>query len=142
MTVPEAPPILELRNVRAGYGPIEVVHGVDLAVASGSVMALLGPNGGGKTTMLDVCVGTLAASSGEVCFEGTAVTRALVDDCARGESAPCPKGGGSFPTSACGRTSSWPPRSGSRWTALRRWPSPDSTAQRAAEADGRDAVRG
>ena len=40
----EAPtPLLELDGVRAGYGPIEVLHGVDLAVAPGTVMALLGP---------------------------------------------------------------------------------------------------
>ena len=60
------PPILELHDIRAGYGPIEVVHGVSLEVPAGSVMALLGPNGGGKTTMLNVCAGTLAPNSGEV----------------------------------------------------------------------------
>src|SRR6202012_1612261 len=77
------PPILELRDVRAGYGPIEVVHGVSLEVATGSVMALLGPNGGGKTTMLNVCSGTLGPNSGDVCFEGAVVTKSSADDRAR-----------------------------------------------------------
>ena len=69
---PGAAPIFELRDVRAGYGPIEVVHGVSLEVPAGSVMALLGPNGGGKTTLLNVCAGTLDANSGDVCFRGRA----------------------------------------------------------------------
>jgi branched-chain amino acid transport system ATP-binding protein len=68
------PLILELRDIRAGYGSIEVVHGVNLEVPAGSVVALLGPNGGGKTTMLNVCAGTLAPSGGEVRFEGETVT--------------------------------------------------------------------
>ena len=80
---PGVPPILELRDIRAGYGPIEVVHGVSLEVAAGSVMALLGPNGGGKTTMLNVCSGTLAPNSGDVCFEGAVVTSKSADDRAR-----------------------------------------------------------
>ena len=57
MKDPSAPSILELRDIRAGYGPIEVVHGISLEVATGSVMALLGPNGGGKTTLLNVSSG-------------------------------------------------------------------------------------
>ena len=77
------PPILELRDVRAGYGPVEVVHGVSLEVAAGSVMALLGPNGGGKTTMLNICAGTLAPNSGDVCFEGAVVTSKSADGRAR-----------------------------------------------------------
>ncbi len=50
------------------YGSIEVLHGVDLTLAPGAVVALLGPNGGGKTTTLKVCSGILPghrpASSG------------------------------------------------------------------------------
>ncbi len=42
--------LIELRGVRAAYGTIEVLHGIDLAVMPGQVMALLGPNGAGKTT--------------------------------------------------------------------------------------------
>ena len=45
---------LELRGRRAGYGRIEVLHGVDLQVPAGTVFALLGPNGAGKTTTLQV----------------------------------------------------------------------------------------
>src|SRR5437660_283872 len=41
---------IELRDVHAGYGRIEVLHGVDLAVPAGTVYALLGPNGAGKST--------------------------------------------------------------------------------------------
>ena len=102
---PGVPPILELRDIRAGYGPIEVVHGVSLEVAAGSVMALLGPNGGGKTTMLNVCSGTLAPNSGDVCFEGAVVTSHVGGrSCPEGASARCPKDAASFPTSPCGRT--------------------------------------
>ena len=91
------PPIFELRDIRAGYGPIEVVHGVSLEVPVGSVMALLGPNGGGKTTLLNVCAGTLAPSSGEVRFEGDAVTTLTADGRARRGICTVPEGRGIFP---------------------------------------------
>jgi branched-chain amino acid transport system ATP-binding protein len=91
------PPILELRDIRAGYGPVEVVHGVSLEVAAGSVMALLGPNGGGKTTMLNICAGTLAPNSGDVCFEGAVVTSTSADGRARMGICTVPEGRGVFP---------------------------------------------
>ena len=46
------PPSVSVRDVRASYGRIEVLHGVDLEVPAGSVFALLGPNGAGKSTLL------------------------------------------------------------------------------------------
>ena len=57
-------PVLELRNIRAAYGRIEVLHGVDLVVPPRSVVALLGPNGAGKTTTLRVASGQHRPSSG------------------------------------------------------------------------------
>jgi branched-chain amino acid transport system ATP-binding protein len=96
-TEPGVPPILDLRDIRAGYGPIEVVHGVSLQVAAGSVMALLGPNGGGKTTILNVCSGTLAPNSGDVFFEGAVVTSMSADDRARTGICTVPEGRGIFP---------------------------------------------
>ncbi len=90
-------PVLELRDVRAGYGPIEVVHGVSLEVPAGSVMALLGPNGGGKTTLLNVCAGTLLATSGEVRFQGEPVTSLSADGRARRGLCTVPEGRGIFP---------------------------------------------
>jgi branched-chain amino acid transport system ATP-binding protein len=90
-------PILELRDVRAGYGPIEVVHGVSLSVPTGAVVALLGPNGGGKTTMLNVCAGTLSPSAGEVYFEGEPVTAVSADGRARRGICTVPEGRGIFP---------------------------------------------
>jgi len=92
-----APPILELHDIRAGYGPIEVVHGVSLEVPMGSVTALLGPNGGGKTTLLNVCAGILAPSGGEVRFEGEAVTVLSADGRARRGICTVPEGRGIFP---------------------------------------------
>ncbi len=90
-------PILELRDIRAGYGPIEVVHGVTLEVPAGSVVALLGPNGGGKTTMLNVCAGTLAPTDGEVRFGGETVTSVSADGRARRGICTVPEGRGIFP---------------------------------------------
>ena len=56
-----AKPLLELSGVRAGYGPVKVLHGVDLAVGEGEVVALLGGNGAGKTTTMKVDPGAAAA---------------------------------------------------------------------------------
>jgi len=59
-------PILELKDVHAGYGRIEVLSGVDLVVPRGAVIALLGPNGAGKTTLLKVISGLVKASRGHI----------------------------------------------------------------------------
>ena len=55
---------LSLYDVRAGYGRIEVLHGVDIHVRPGQVTALLGPNGAGKTTALSVMSGLLTPTAG------------------------------------------------------------------------------
>ena len=97
MSQPAPAPIFELRDIRAGYGPIEVVHGVSLEVPAGSVVALLGPNGGGKTTLLNVCAGTLAPTGGEVRFDGDQVTLVSADGRARRGICTVPEGRGIFP---------------------------------------------
>lgn len=93
----DEPPLLELRDVHAAYGPIEVLHGVDLAVPQGSVVALLGPNGGGKSTTLKVIAGLLPATHGEVRLAGTVVNGASADELARRGLCLIPEGRGVFP---------------------------------------------
>jgi branched-subunit amino acid ABC-type transport system permease component/ABC-type branched-subunit amino acid transport system ATPase component len=67
-------PILELRQIRAGYGEVEVLHGVDLVVPRGQVVAVLGANGAGKSTLCGVAAGAVAATSGSVSLDGRDVT--------------------------------------------------------------------
>jgi branched-chain amino acid transport system ATP-binding protein len=78
---PAAP--LQLRDVRAGYGRIEVLHGVDLDVRRGTVTALLGPNGAGKTTALGVMSGLLTPTAGCRHVEGRHLNSASAEDLAR-----------------------------------------------------------
>jgi ABC-type branched-subunit amino acid transport system ATPase component/branched-subunit amino acid ABC-type transport system permease component len=61
---------LRLSGVRAGYGAVQVLHGVDLEVPAGSITAVLGPNGAGKTTLCNVLAGAVRTSSGTVSFFG------------------------------------------------------------------------
>jgi branched-chain amino acid transport system ATP-binding protein len=91
------PPMLELRGVRAAYGRIEVLHGVDLVVPRGSVVALLGPNGGGKTTTIKVASGQLPPTAGCVHIGGRHVNGADVDALARIGVCTIPEGRGIFP---------------------------------------------
>jgi iron complex transport system ATP-binding protein len=56
---------LEVRDLRAGYGPVEVLHGVSLEAPHGAVTALLGPNGAGKTTLLQIAAALIHPSSGK-----------------------------------------------------------------------------
>lgn len=92
-----AEPLLELRDVRAAYGPIEVLHGVDLQVPVGAAVALLGPNGGGKSTTLKVISGLLTPTGGEIRMAGRAVTGASAEDLARLGVCTIPEGRGIFP---------------------------------------------
>jgi branched-chain amino acid transport system ATP-binding protein len=89
-------PLLELVNVHAGYGPIEVLHGVELAVPAGAVVVLLGPNGGGKSTTLRVCCGLHPITSGELRLGGTAVNGISADRLARLGVCTVPEGRGIF----------------------------------------------
>ena len=92
-----AEPLLELRGVTAGYGRIQVLHGVDLAVPEGSVFALLGPNGAGKTTSLRVAAGLHEPSGGAVLLGGHRVNGARPEELARRGVCTVPEGRGVFP---------------------------------------------
>ena len=63
-------PLLELRSVDAAYGPFRALFGVSLAVRPGTVTALLGANGAGKTTVARVATGLVRPTAGEMWFEG------------------------------------------------------------------------
>lgn len=70
---PPAPPALELRSVRCGYGRIEVLRGLTLTVPAGTVFAILGRNCAGKTTLLKVSSGRLPVTEGCVHLSGVHV---------------------------------------------------------------------
>ncbi len=70
MTPDSRTPILSLRNIKKSYGLIEVLHGIDLDVCAGEVVALLGENGAGKSTVSNVISGTVLPSSGTMTWQG------------------------------------------------------------------------
>src|SRR5918993_674241 len=66
--------MLEVRALRAGYGGTEVLRGLDLSVGAGEIVAVLGSNGVGKTTLNKVLSGVLRANGGEILFDGKTLT--------------------------------------------------------------------
>jgi len=68
--------MLEVAQLRSGYGMFEVLDRVDLAVPDGAIIALLGHNGAGKSTLLKAVFGLLPVRGGTVRFDGADVTRA------------------------------------------------------------------
>ncbi|MGL4321103.1 MAG: ATP-binding cassette domain-containing protein [Paracoccaceae bacterium] len=67
-------PILELENVDKSFGPIHVLHGINLKVHPGEVLCLLGDNGAGKSTLIKTLAGVHKPTSGSVKFEGKPVS--------------------------------------------------------------------
>ena len=68
------PPMLEVENIEAGYGPIRALDRGSLEVAAGELVAIIGANGAGKTTLLMAISGVVPTRGGEVRFEGRSVT--------------------------------------------------------------------
>ena len=66
--------LLTIEGLRAGYGAVEVLRGVDIRISHGELIALLGSNGAGKTTLNAVMSGLLAPRSGRVIFDGEDLT--------------------------------------------------------------------
>jgi branched-chain amino acid transport system ATP-binding protein len=68
--------LLDITQLRAGYGRVEVLRGVDLQVHAGEIVALLGSNGAGKSTLNNVASGLVPATAGRVLFDGQDITNA------------------------------------------------------------------
>jgi branched-chain amino acid transport system ATP-binding protein len=90
-------PLLRLRNVEARYGRLVALSNVSLVVPEGSVVALLGPNGVGKSTMLRTISGMLKPAAGEIWFDGRRIDGLGDHVIARRGLAHIPEGRGIFP---------------------------------------------
>lgn len=91
------PVVLQLDDVRAGYGRVQVLRGVSFVVPERSVVALLGPNGVGKTTTLRAIAGTLPTTGGSISLDGRRIDRLSPDQRARRGLVLIPEGRGIFP---------------------------------------------
>jgi branched-chain amino acid transport system ATP-binding protein len=67
-------PLLQVENLQAAYGAVQVVWDISLQVSSGQVVSIIGPNGAGKTTTLKVLAGVLPSKSGTITFCGHDIT--------------------------------------------------------------------
>lgn len=90
-------PILEVIDLHAAYGRIEVLRGVDLVVPKGAVVALLGPNGAGKSTLVKVISGQKKATSGDIHLGGVHLRGAGSEELARAGLCTIPEGRSVFP---------------------------------------------
>lgn len=72
--LPEVPPLLEVSGVRVSYGRIEAVRGVDLTVAPGEFVGIIGSNGAGKSSLMRALSGVLRPAGGSIRFDGQMTT--------------------------------------------------------------------
>ena len=90
-------PLLEVRQVHTYYGRIQALKGVDLVVAPGEIVTLIGANGAGKTTLMMTICGNPQARSGEIVFDGRPITRMPTHELVRLGLAHAPEGRRIFP---------------------------------------------
>jgi len=89
------PELLEAKNLKAGYGPGNVLHGLDVTVGPKGVVTLLGANGAGKTTFLRAVCGMIR-TEGEISVDGTRIDGTATEDIVRRGVAHVPEGRGTF----------------------------------------------
>ncbi|MBN9601706.1 MAG: ABC transporter ATP-binding protein [Afipia felis] len=90
-------PLLAIRGLRAAYGNIEALKGIDLDVQRGEIVALIGANGAGKSTLMMTIFGRPRARSGEILFDGEDITHTPTHELARLRIAQSPEGRRIFP---------------------------------------------
>ncbi len=90
--------MLTVKSLVAGYGKVQVLHGIDLVVPEGSLVTLIGSNGAGKTTTLRVISGMIAPQSGTVELDGQNIAGLAAFEIARCGLAHSPEGRRVFPT--------------------------------------------
>ncbi len=95
-TVRPAEPVLEAKGLKASYGPIQVIHGIDFVVNQGEVVVILGANGAGKTTTLRAISGMID-TGGSVKLNGEEIVGKNSADVVRRGVAHVPQGRGTFP---------------------------------------------
>jgi ABC-type branched-subunit amino acid transport system ATPase component len=77
------PPILRAEDVRAGYDAGDIIHGISVSVAAGTVASVVGPNGSGKSTLLKALAGVIRPTSGRVLASGRDITGLPSEEVAR-----------------------------------------------------------
>jgi branched-chain amino acid transport system ATP-binding protein len=87
--------LLEVKNLRAGYGQTQVLHGIDFAIEKGAITALLGANGAGKTTTLRALC-AMVKTEGDIRFDGKGIGALRTEDIVRLGVAHVPDGRGTF----------------------------------------------
>ena len=97
MTTATADPILDARAIHAWYGSSHVLHGVDLVIARGETVGLLGRNGMGKSTLIRTLLGHVAQREGQIRLFGEDFSRGRPHEVARRGVAYVPEGRGVFP---------------------------------------------
>ena len=90
-------PLLEVDDIHAGYGKLEILRGVSLRVESGQVVSILGPNGAGKSTVFKTLFGLLPVRQGRVRFDGEDITNRPPADLLRRGMTYVPQGRNVFP---------------------------------------------
>ena len=89
--------MLEVSGLRAAYGRIPILYGIDLEIQAGEVVGILGHNGMGKTTLMKTLIGLIPATDGSIVFDGVDVTRERADRRARRGMGYVPQGREIFP---------------------------------------------
>ena len=91
------PPILDVQKLRAGYGPIDVLHDLSIRVEPGEIVAIIGANGAGKTTTLMSISGVLRARAGQIIFADSNISGTAAHEIVKKGIAQSPEGRKIFP---------------------------------------------
>ncbi len=72
-------PLISIEGLTAGYGQTPVIHDLNLAIEEGTLCAIVGPNGHGKTTLMKTISGLIKVFKGSINFDGKPITNERVD---------------------------------------------------------------
>ena len=97
-------PVLELRNINKSFGPIDVLHDINIQVKAGEVLCLLGDNGAGKSTLIKIMSGVHWPSSGDILMDGQKVQFETPRAASNRGIATVHQFGGTFPLMSIGRS--------------------------------------